>query len=188
MACINSTVNFLGSGGVSYSWKGPSGFLSSTQNPSFVPINNVTFNGNYSLTVLSVQGCSAITTTSLLLYALPSGKLTGKIEGCAPFCSDFKYKPLGLSSIRSTTWITTIQYSVAIDFNYCFLNPGNYTITGIIEDTLGCKSSNNFIVTAHPTPAGDFEYLPLKPTENIDNVVFHKYFHQEIKLIPGIGL
>ncbi|HOZ87579.1 MAG TPA: gliding motility-associated C-terminal domain-containing protein, partial [Bacteroidia bacterium] len=89
-----------------------------------------------------------------------------------PFCSDFKLKPLGLSTIASTTWIATTQYSTGLNFVYCVQQPGDYNITAVFSDTLGCKNSNSFKVHGRPKPTADFQYLPLQPIESTDKVIF----------------
>ncbi|MES2680667.1 MAG: gliding motility-associated C-terminal domain-containing protein [Bacteroidota bacterium] len=170
-ACINGTVLLQGLGGVSYLWRGPVSYTSAAQNPTLVP-PNASYAGIYSLTVLSAEGCSAVATTTLSLDPLPTGKLTGDLDRCVPFCSDFKYKPLGLSSIVSTTWITTTQYTTGSNFYYCVKNPGDYLISAIFTDSLGCKNSNSFVVHGRPKPTADFQYLPLQPIESTDMVVF----------------
>ena len=63
--CIGSALTLGGSGGVTYSWSGPNGFLSAAQNPT---ITNVTAlaNGIYTL-IVSAGTCTALTTTSVTI-------------------------------------------------------------------------------------------------------------------------
>ncbi len=170
-ACINSTVQLQGSGGVGYFWKGPLSYTSAAQNATLIPTSG-SYAGNYSLTVVSAQGCSATAATNISLDPIPLGRLVGQVDGCAPFCPDFKYKPLGLSTIVTTTWIASTVYSTGLSFVYCINKPGDYWVSATYADTLGCRNSNSFMIHARPKPIADFQFLPLKPIENLDNVVF----------------
>lgn len=74
--CVNQTLNFTGGGGTIYSWSGPGGFTSPSQNPL---INNVTTAaaGTYTLVVTDANGCQAITTTSVVINPLPVVSVSG---------------------------------------------------------------------------------------------------------------
>ncbi|MBA4854104.1 PA14 domain-containing protein, partial [Emticicia sp. BO119] len=69
--CVGQTLNLTSSGGTSYSWAGPNGYTSTTQNPN---ISNVTSaaTGIYTVTVTNASGCSATATTSVVINALPT--------------------------------------------------------------------------------------------------------------------
>ncbi|MCP9769291.1 hypothetical protein EGI22_15365, partial [Lacihabitans sp. LS3-19] len=64
------TVNFTGSGGVSYNWSGPNTFISNDQNPT---ITNVVIasGGIYTLTVTDANGCTATAQTTITINPLP---------------------------------------------------------------------------------------------------------------------
>jgi hypothetical protein len=58
------------SGGVSYSWSGPNGFLSSVQNPLITSVA-VAGNGTYTVQLTDANGCSQTSTTNITVHALP---------------------------------------------------------------------------------------------------------------------
>ncbi len=67
--CVNTPINFTGSGGTTYSWAGP-GFISALQNPgiaSAVAANS----GTYTLTVTDVNNCTNTITTNVVVNPLP---------------------------------------------------------------------------------------------------------------------
>ncbi|MGM9509828.1 hypothetical protein ACS5NO_18990, partial [Larkinella sp. GY13] len=67
-ACVGTTMLIMltSAGGVSYVWKGPNGYSSNQQNPV---INNATTanNGTYSVTVTSGSGCTAVSSTPVVV-------------------------------------------------------------------------------------------------------------------------
>ena len=81
--CLGSTLNLTAERGHSYSWTGPDGFMSSSQNPSIsnMSIGNV---GTYTATVTDDNGCSASATTDVALLA---GVATGGTVSSASVCS-----------------------------------------------------------------------------------------------------
>ena len=61
----NETIELTGSGGGSYEWKGPSGFVSSAQNPTITNAK-VANSGTYSLTV-SANNCQSTASTAVII-------------------------------------------------------------------------------------------------------------------------
>jgi gliding motility-associated-like protein len=73
--CAGSTINLTSSGGTGYSWNGPNGFISSTQNPS-IPNANTAMAGVYTVTVTDVPGCKFTDTIKVIVNALPLVTIT----------------------------------------------------------------------------------------------------------------
>jgi gliding motility-associated-like protein len=73
--CAGSTINLTSSGGTGYSWNGPNGFISSTQNPS-IPNANTAMAGVYTVTVTDVPGCKFTDTIKVIVNALPLVNIT----------------------------------------------------------------------------------------------------------------
>ncbi|MFV5684427.1 PKD-like domain-containing protein [Flavobacterium sp. GB2R13] len=67
--CAGSTLNLTASGGISYSWTGPNGFTSTSQNPS---ITNVTTaaSGTYTVTVTDANSCFNTATVGVTVNTL----------------------------------------------------------------------------------------------------------------------
>lgn len=55
---LNLSANAVGTG-LTYSWAGPNGFVSSLENPSISNLD-LSFNGNYTVTVTNGEGCSSV--------------------------------------------------------------------------------------------------------------------------------
>ncbi|MFN8357914.1 MAG: choice-of-anchor tandem repeat GloVer-containing protein [Spirosomataceae bacterium] len=67
--CTGNTLNLSAAGGSTYSWSGPNGFSSSSQNVSIVASS--TAGGRYSVTVGSVSSCTASASTSVVVNISP---------------------------------------------------------------------------------------------------------------------
>ncbi|MCP9769364.1 hypothetical protein EGI22_15780, partial [Lacihabitans sp. LS3-19] len=67
--CLGGTLNLNATGGTSYSWSGPDGFSSSSQNPQII---NTTSNagGIYTVSVTDVNGCTATAQTTVTINTL----------------------------------------------------------------------------------------------------------------------
>jgi hypothetical protein len=69
--CEGETINLSASdGGSSYSWQGPNGFTSASQNPV---LNNATpaMSGTYTVTITGTGGCSGTSSVTVTVNALP---------------------------------------------------------------------------------------------------------------------
>jgi len=73
----NQTIELMGSGGGSYEWKGPAGFVSTAQNPTIANAK-VANSGLYSLTV-SVNNCLSTASTAVIVSSF-----TTKISDISP--------------------------------------------------------------------------------------------------------
>ena len=67
--CVGQPINLTSSGGTGYSWSGPNGFSSASQNPSLTA--SLAAGGVYSVTVTNTNGCTAIATTSVTVNPSP---------------------------------------------------------------------------------------------------------------------
>jgi gliding motility-associated-like protein len=69
--CAGATISLLASSAASYTWSGPGGFTSNSQNPTIASSGTVS-SGVYNLTVTSAAGCTGITSTSVTVNPNPS--------------------------------------------------------------------------------------------------------------------
>ncbi|WP_341227362.1 CUB domain-containing protein [uncultured Arcticibacterium sp.] len=69
--CQGQTLNLTASGGNSYSWAGPNGFLSSSQNPTIASVP-AGANGIYTVQVTDINNCSSISTMDVTVNPAPT--------------------------------------------------------------------------------------------------------------------
>ena len=134
--CAGITATLISTSATSYTWAGPMGFTSTSQNP--VILNPVLANaGTYTLYVSNAAGCTTATTTALVINALPSVS-----SNTAAICSGAGTVTLSASGAVTYSWNTgattaTIAVSPPVTTNY--------TVTG--TNALGCK--NSFTTTVY---------------------------------------
>ncbi|MBA3664967.1 MAG: PKD domain-containing protein [Bacteroidetes bacterium] len=78
--CAGATLSLSGTGGAAYTWAGPNGFSSATQNPT---INNVSMAANGIYTLIATAGtCSNSITGSITVNGLPTPVLNSNSPVC----------------------------------------------------------------------------------------------------------
>ena len=151
--CTGNTLNLSTAfvAGATYSWTGPNGFTSSSQNPS-IPGATTAASGTYSVTV-TVNGCtSAAGTVSATVNATPA---TPVVSGTTPICSGNTLQ-LTADTIPGATWswagpngFTSTQQNPAIP-NVTVAASGTYTVTA----NNGCASVPSTVtIVVNATPA-----------------------------------
>jgi gliding motility-associated-like protein len=160
----------VGEGGLSYEWINSDNFRYAGSPATFVAVHSG-FGGPYTVTTTDKNNCRGSSVFTVDLKPLPQGTLLGNTEGCAPFCSDFKFSALANVNV-SSIWMVNGKSAGTNSFSYCFTKPGDYTVTGIYSDLLtSCENTQSFFVRAHDKPFADFEWSPEKPVAGIDNVL-----------------
>ncbi len=79
--CLNTPIILSASGGTSYAWSGPLGYVSAVQNPTIVNAT-LAMSGAYTVLVTSAVGCTATAVTNVTVYALPSPSITSNSPVC----------------------------------------------------------------------------------------------------------
>ncbi|MCX6275037.1 MAG: GEVED domain-containing protein [Bacteroidetes bacterium] len=132
--------------GVSFSWTGPGGFTSSSQNTSITtPSNSVS--GTYKVVVTDGFGCRDSSTKAITIYALPTIGIT--VIGSANICSgqtttDLQATGAGVTGAYS--WSNTETTSLIT-----VSNAGNFSVTG--TDANGCINTQSQVISASTPPA-----------------------------------
>ena len=166
--CLNEEVTLQGSGAETYYWLGENSDFEG-QSVTF-KANSPAFAGVYTLTGSDKNNCRNNATAELTVYLLPQGILQGKLQGCAPLESDFSYSP-EKSAVKAQWQVEGKTYPTK--FTHPFTSPGVYTITGSFVDSVTtCRNIKTFFVEAYEKPIADFSFLPEKPVENLDEVIF----------------
>ena len=170
--CANETVTLTGSGGEIYYWNGPDNLNLSGQTVSFSAFSASV--GDYTLTVTNKNSCINQTKIAVNIAPLPQGNLAGpKMEACVPFCSEFYYQhPLGGKNI-SVSWQVQNINIASKTFSHCFTRSGDNIVVGKFADTLTkCVSIQTFVVRGLEVPVAEFNWLPEKPIEGMEDVLF----------------
>ncbi|OWY20495.1 T9SS C-terminal target domain-containing protein [Sphingobacteriales bacterium UPWRP_1] len=76
--CVNGILYLTSSGGVSYSWTGPSAFSSTVQNPNRAKVSYL-MAGTYTVTVTGTNGCTATANTTVSVVSCKTGEQTDAI-------------------------------------------------------------------------------------------------------------
>jgi gliding motility-associated-like protein len=149
--CSSQILNLFVSGGNTYQWSGPNGFISNLQNPSIsnVPVSN---SGIYSVIVTGLNTCTALASTLVNIVSTPSIAVSS-----TPACENktlslfanagagATYAWLGMGSFTSNSQNPVIN-------NVSLSQSGSYTVT--VTSTQGCTNSAvvNGLVVPPPFP------------------------------------
>lgn len=171
--CLNSIVTMSGTGGSSYSWKGPGGFSASGASME-LPVSSTAYSGIYTLTALNQDGCSGTATQPVTVLGLPAGSFSNKsLLGCAPFQADFHFSMSpGSPAAATMSWIVNGQSYSSSSFTYFVQEPGNYPVYGRVTDINGCTGTFTASIQGYPKPEADFYFTPDRPVENSEPVSF----------------
>lgn len=168
--CVNNILGFSGSGGVTYTWAGPNGFVASSATPTlFATSPNAS--GNYTLTVSDAIGCTSSTVIPAVVNDIPSISITNNIsQGCVPLCVNFNAS--SNTSLQSLIWNSGSGATASGNSaNFCFYDAANYTVTATAIDNAGCSNTATTVIVGHPIPVADFNFAPLFPVVNTDATV-----------------
>jgi gliding motility-associated-like protein len=146
--CRNGTLSLAGSGGGTYSWRGPNAFISFVQNPV---INNVqlTASGIYTL-IATLNTCTSAATESITINPLPVPTAVNNSTVCAfqtlqlSGTDGVTYTWTGPAGFTSTLQVPTIASA-------SLANNGTYTVT--VTDSNGCRASATTAATILPNPS-----------------------------------
>ncbi len=148
--CEGETLNLTGGSsvsGASYSWMGPNSFSSNQQNPS---INNSTLamSGTYGLVVTDSYGCTAMTSTDVIINDVQPISITTN----SPYCEGDDITFNATTIIGGTySWSGPSYSSTDEDpvINDCTIaNQGTYTL--IVTDANSCTSSASTNIIVNP--------------------------------------
>lgn len=137
--CAGSTIQLSSSGGNTYAWSGPNGFTSTLQNPT-LPNAQVNQSGNYTVTVTSSAGCSAVTSVYVLINPVPTTKINPSINPVCNGESVILYG-IGAATYLWSTGANTPNITVTPTINT------TYTVTGTIGN---CTSTASIVITVSP--------------------------------------
>jgi len=145
--CANQTLTLTATGGATYTWNGPLGFVSVQQNPSIVNATTA-MSGTYLLTVIDANGCTASTSTTVVVNPLPIVTVTGNTV-----CVNATINLISAGGV-TYLWSGPNAYS-SVSQNPSIANAttnmsGSYSVT--VTDANGCINGNAASVTVNPLP------------------------------------
>lgn len=154
--CDGSLVSLQGttssSGTPTFSWTGPNGFTSTTQNPSVIaPIGTHAYQ-----LIVSVNGCqSAPVSTMVTIHAIP----VALASNTGPYCSG---SPIILNGSTTSTGTVTYSWAGPNSYTSSVQNPTNATAAGTYTLTIsenGCPSTAaSTTVVINPLPTAQASY------------------------------
>jgi len=155
--CEGGKLLLQASGGTSYQWEGPAGFVSSAQYPGLDPASQG-MSGVYTVTV-SNGSCAVTGSVPVQVRSLPQGSFTAVSRaGCPVFCTDFSAQ---VGSDIGLQWNFGNGHSgnAAHVQQVCFPTTGSYDVSLVLTDLVaGCTHTiieKNYI-TVYPAPIAGF--------------------------------
>jgi hypothetical protein len=149
--CIGAGINLTSSGGLTYSWSGPSSFVSTLQNP-IIANATIVNQGIYSVIAKDINNCTAVATAAVAVNSLPTA-----IASVAVACIGGN---INLSSSGGTTYswtgpssFTSISQNPVIA-NAALSNQGVYSV--VVKNANNCTASatTSLIINGLPTSSG----------------------------------
>lgn len=143
--CSGGNLQLFASGGVNYSWAGPSGFVSVSANPTI--LNATTTNsGVYTVTVTDANSCNATATVNVSVSPAPSVATTVTNSTCGGNSGAINSTVSGGTAPYSFLWNNGLTTQ-----NISGLAPGVYTLS--VTDANGCVSVRSGTVNATNGPS-----------------------------------
>ena len=159
--CEGSSINLSASGGVTYSWAGPNGFTSTTQNPTIFPAA-LTQSGTYTVTGTDANGCVNTSTVSVLVTPTP----TVSVSSSSYSVSSGSSVVITASGANTYNWNPGGQTGSQLTINAA--NEGLFTYCAIGTTSQGCQDSACVIFSVFDLDCGSL-YIPNAFSPNGDN-------------------
>ncbi|MDO3642346.1 DUF2341 domain-containing protein [Mucilaginibacter sp. L3T2-6] len=161
--CAGNTLSLQANSvsGATYSWSGPNGFTSTSQNPT-VTTNAATANaGTYTLTVTNSTGCTTTTTVTAVVNDAPSAAFTA--TSTVQIGSNATVTYSGTYASASTyTWDfnggTIASGSGVGPYTINWSSAGTKTITLTVTNSTGCTATTTQTVTVSAANYGNYGF------------------------------
>ncbi|MFN5182935.1 MAG: choice-of-anchor L domain-containing protein [Bacteroidota bacterium] len=173
--CAGTALSINCSNGVNWSWTGPNGFVTGTQNNTLSPVS-VLSSGTYSVTISDVNGCTGTGTINVVVNPLPvitasttpictgfSGTLTA--SGASTYFWSGGTTPSTGASVSASPVTTTTYTVTGLDANGCI---GSTTVSLVVSPNLSINTSpsdticqgSSTILSASTSGGGTFTWNP----------------------------
>jgi len=157
--CVGETIQLSArsQAGANYSWSGPSGFNSSTQNPTR-PNCTMAMAGTYTCTI-SVGNQTNSATTEVVVHPQPTANFTATtvcVGNPTQFTSTSTTNPAG-QQINDYQWnFGDGQTGTGQTVSHTYANPGTYQATLTVNCNGHCTSTKTLTVTVNAQPQASF--------------------------------
>jgi gliding motility-associated-like protein len=175
--CEGLNFTLTGSGASSYDWTGPNAY-SVLNNASPVINSSAMVNaGVYTVTGTDINGCSATSTVTAVIYPTPTAGFTSDVTtGCVDLCVHFSdNSTITGSAIVGWDWNIESQNPMAgSNGTICFSNNGLYDVALTVTSTEGCTATSAVVnyINAVAMPVASYTYAPQVITETDPMVSF----------------
>jgi len=159
-ACLNTSFTLTSNGGSAYSWVGPNAYTSALQNPIFA-VASPSLNGNYTVMVTSLQGCTQTAVANVSVVMLPTVSIVGTQTLCSHnFNGSTNSVVISASGANSYTWNLPIGFTAfpSLNLSTFTLNPPttsapiNSLISVIGTGPGGCTNIAVYNIGVIPNP------------------------------------
>lgn len=156
--CVGTSITFTNNSTIQqgninqWNWNfGDGSPVSNLQNP----VHTYTTAGSFAvtLTITSNMGCSATTTSVVVVNPKPNSGFNVLSNSCSKNINFTNTSSVSSGNITSYAWnFGDGGISTAASPTYSYLNTGSYTISLIVTSNNGCKDTAVGSVTIHPLP------------------------------------
>ncbi len=154
--CFGETLNLNATGGITYFWEGPLGYIDTVQNPIIINANPLS-SGIYTVTVTDINGCTNTASTEAIINPLPDANIDSNSPICQSLDIQFnasggiQYEwegPNGFNENIANPVISNAQlihegvYTVTVtDINTC-VNTATENITVLLSPSVSITSNS----------------------------------------------
>ncbi|MCC6690404.1 MAG: gliding motility-associated C-terminal domain-containing protein [Bacteroidia bacterium] len=140
MVCVGTTLNLNASGGTGYSWAGPNGFTSTTQNPTITGISALG-SGTYTVTVTGSSGCTATSAVAVSVLNAPTATIAGNTSVCA-----------GNAVTLTASGGGTYSWSNGSSTSVISVSPSTPTLYWVLVSIGSCTDSTGILISVDSIP------------------------------------
>jgi gliding motility-associated-like protein len=161
--CVGGAINLNASGGSSYTWTGPNGYTSNSQNPQIFPAN-INQSGTYSVTVTDANGCVNSASISIQVANNPTISVSSSISSFTFNTSD----NIILTANGANNFVWTPGNTSGSSININSPSEGLLTYCAIGTNAQGCQDSACVNLLVIELDCGEL-YIPNAFSPNGDN-------------------